>query len=139
MFHVFFLRRRRFISTKQIYKKIIYTIPNTLYTKENEIKAKKRLEILKEGRKRNAGSHYVIQTIERHNPCNQCNTTHTYYIQDWRYHGFSCQSYVVYDLVIISWLSHMYVYKYSVQLITIHVCAQLITLCLCLLLSCPFI
>ena len=33
-----------------------------------EIKAKKRLDILKEGRKRNGGSHYVIQTIERHNP-----------------------------------------------------------------------
>ena len=41
--------------------------------KRKEIKAKKRLEILKEGkkrngRKRNGGSHYVIQTIERHNP-----------------------------------------------------------------------
>ena len=33
-----------------------------------EVKAKKRLEILKEGRKKNGGSHYVIQSIERHNP-----------------------------------------------------------------------
>ena len=40
--------KRRFISTKK--------------------KAKKRLGILKEGRKRNRSSHYVIQTIERHNP-----------------------------------------------------------------------
>ena len=32
---LFFLRRR-FISTKQIYKKIIHTIPNTLYTKEKK-------------------------------------------------------------------------------------------------------
>ena len=38
--------------------------------KRKEIKAKKRLEILKEGRKKWAGggSHYVIHTIDRHNP-----------------------------------------------------------------------
>ena len=28
--------RRRFISTKQIYKKVIHTIQNTLYTKEKK-------------------------------------------------------------------------------------------------------
>ena len=33
--HNFFLRRR-FISTKQIYKKIIHTIPYTLYTREKK-------------------------------------------------------------------------------------------------------
>ena len=33
--YLFFLRRR-FISTKQIYKKILHTIPNTLYTKEKK-------------------------------------------------------------------------------------------------------
>ena len=38
----------------------------TIY-KKKEIKAKKRLEILKERRKRNGVSHYVIQTIERRN------------------------------------------------------------------------
>ena len=60
--------RRRFISTKQIYKKNhTYNTKHTIY-KRKEIKAKKRLEILKEGRKRNGGGHYVIQTIERHNP-----------------------------------------------------------------------
>ena len=42
---VFF--RRRFISTKQNYKILKYTIPNTLYTKERKKNAKKRLEILK--------------------------------------------------------------------------------------------
>ena len=56
---IYFFLRRRFISTKQIYKKIIHTIPNT---------QKKRLEILKEGRKEMGGSHYVIHTIDRHNP-----------------------------------------------------------------------
>ena len=38
---------------------------------KKEIKAKKRVEILKGGRKRNGGgggSHYAIHTIERHNP-----------------------------------------------------------------------
>ena len=67
LFSDFFLRRR-FISTKQIYKKNhTYNTKHTIY-KRKEIKAKKKLEILKEGRKRNGGSHYVIQTIERHNP-----------------------------------------------------------------------
>ena len=47
---IFFLRRR-FISTKQIYKKNhTYNTKHTIY-KRKEIKAKKRLEILKEGRK----------------------------------------------------------------------------------------
>ena len=45
----------------------------THYYKRKELKAKKRLEILKEGRKEmeeggGGGSHYVIPTIERHNP-----------------------------------------------------------------------
>ena len=65
---ILFFLRRRFISTKQIYKKNhTYNTKHTIY-KRKEIKAKKRLEILKGGRKRNGGSHYVIQTIERHNP-----------------------------------------------------------------------
>ena len=49
---VCFYLRRRFISTKQIYKKNhTYNIKHTIY-KRKEIKAKKRLEILKEGRKK---------------------------------------------------------------------------------------
>ena len=53
----YFFLRRRFISTKQIYKKNhTYYTKHTIY-KRKEIKAKKRLEILKEGRKRNGGSH----------------------------------------------------------------------------------
>ena len=40
-----------------MYQKKIHTIPNTLYTKE---KQKRRLEILKEERKRNGGSYYAI-------------------------------------------------------------------------------
>ena len=43
------------------------TIPNTLYTKRKKKRQKKRLEILKEGRDGDGGSHYVIQTIVRHN------------------------------------------------------------------------
>ena len=45
--------RRRFISTKQIYKKNhTYNTKHTIY-KRKKLKVKKRLEILKEGRKRN--------------------------------------------------------------------------------------
>ena len=39
----------------------------TLCTKRKK-KGKKTLEVLKEGREKNWGSHYVIQTIQRHNP-----------------------------------------------------------------------
>ena len=64
---VLFLRRRC-MSTKQIYKKNhTYNTKHTIY-KKKEKKAKKRLEVLKEGTERKWGSHYVIQTIERHNP-----------------------------------------------------------------------
>ena len=69
IFKLHFFLRRRFISTKQIYKKnYTYNTKHTIY-KRKEIKAKKRLEILKEGRKKKWGSsHYVIHTIDRHNP-----------------------------------------------------------------------
>ena len=56
--YVFFERKICF------HKKIIHTIPNTLYTKRKKKKAKKRPEVLKEGTERKWGSHYVIQTIE---------------------------------------------------------------------------
>ena len=48
-------------------KIIIHTILNTLYTKARN-KGKKETRNIKEVRKRNGGSHYVIQLIERHNP-----------------------------------------------------------------------
>ena len=41
-----YLLRRRFISTKQTYKKIIHTIPNTLYTKRKK-KGKKETRNIK--------------------------------------------------------------------------------------------
>ena len=78
----YFFLRRRFISTKQFYKKIIHTIPNTLYTKRKKKKEKKRLEVLKEGTERKWGSHYVIQTIERHNPF-KLFSLYTFYAIDW--------------------------------------------------------
>ena len=53
-----FFLRRRFISTKQIYKKNhTYNTKHTIY-KKKEKRAKKRLEVLKEGTKRKwGGSH----------------------------------------------------------------------------------
>ena len=54
----------------------------THYTQKERNKGKKkRLEILKEGRNRNGGSHYVIQTIERHNPFKMF-SLYTYYAID---------------------------------------------------------
>ena len=67
-------RKSRYDFFEKIYfhktnlqKNHTYNTKHTIY-KRKEIKAKKRLEILREGRKRNGGSHYVIQSIERHNP-----------------------------------------------------------------------
>ena len=43
-------------------KKIIHTIPNTLY-KRKEIKAKEKLEILKEGRKR--AFYFIVLDVDK--------------------------------------------------------------------------
>ena len=58
--------RRRFILTKQIYKKNhTYNTKHTIYNKK-EKKGKKETRSIKR-RERNWGSHYVTQTIERNN------------------------------------------------------------------------
>ena len=67
MTQFFFFEKKIYFHKTNLQKNHAYNTKHTIY-KRKEIKAKKRLEILKEGRKRNGGSHYVIQTIERHNP-----------------------------------------------------------------------
>ena len=62
-----FFEKKIYFHKTNLQKNHTYNTKHTIY-KRKEIQAKKRLEILKKGRKRNGGSHFVIQTIERHNP-----------------------------------------------------------------------
>ena len=62
-----FFEKKIYFHKTNLRKNHTYNTIHTIY-KEKEKKAKKRLEVLKEGRERNWGSHHVIQTIERHNP-----------------------------------------------------------------------
>ena len=55
-----------FHKTK-LQKNHTYNTKHTIY-KKKEKKGKKRLKELKERTERKWGSHYVTQTIERHNP-----------------------------------------------------------------------
>ena len=63
---VFFEKKIYFHKTN-LQKNYTYNTNHTIY-KKKEKKAIKRLEVLKEETERKWGSHYVIQTIERHNP-----------------------------------------------------------------------
>ena len=53
---------------KKIHKKAYIQYQTHYISKERKKRKKKRLEILKEGKREMGSSHYVIHTIERHNP-----------------------------------------------------------------------
>ena len=61
-----FFKKKIYFHKTNLQKNHTYNTKHTIY-KRKEIQAKKRLEILKKGRKGNGGSHFVIHTIERHN------------------------------------------------------------------------